>query len=141
MEDLLIAIVRSSGPIDEDELVRCAEWCADVECSHVLVQLVREGKAGMHWPEGAREPMFYQPGGPIRPAETGGAVTVRELPEEFAVLVHRAERNAAERDGALDLLAQLVAIVRREGGYMLPEDQATLRAARALLAEHGRAVP
>lgn len=66
---------------------------------------------------------------------------MKALPEELAVLVHRAERNAAERDGALDLLEQLVAIVRREGGYMAPEDQAVLRVARALLAEHGRAVP
>lgn len=66
---------------------------------------------------------------------------MRALPDEFAALVHRAERNAAERDGALDALESVVAIVRDLGGYMAPEHQATLRGARALLAGHGRSVP
>jgi hypothetical protein len=67
-----------------------------------------------------------------------GAIAAREQPKEFAVLVHRAERNAAERDCVLDLLAKVIAIVSRNGSYMAPEDQATLRIARALLAEYGR---
>lgn len=61
--------------------------------------------------------------------------------EEFVALCHRAERNAAQRDGTLNALAELFEILRKQGGYMTPQDQARLRAAHALLAEHGRVAP
>lgn len=48
---------------------------------------------------------------------------------------------SAQRDQALLVLARVVAILRRQGGYMTSEDQATMRGARALLAEHGMGVP
>lgn len=61
--------------------------------------------------------------------------------EKFAAAVFRASLHKAERDYALDLLARLVAIMSRDGSYLAPEDQATLRVARAVLAEHGRGEP
>lgn len=64
---------------------------------------------------------------------------MRELSPELAIVVHRAEKNAAERDAALDMLRDVAAIVRRTGGFMRPEDQTTLREAIAMLAEYGRA--
>lgn len=48
---------------------------------------------------------------------------------------------SAQCDQALLVLASVVSILRRQGGYMTSEDQATMRGARALLAEHGRSVP
>lgn len=49
------------------------------------------------------------------------------------------DEACAQRDAALNALALLVAHVSRVGGYMSPEDQASLRGARALLCETGRA--
>lgn len=43
-----------------------------------------------------------------------------------------------QRSAALDALSSLVRYVQRVGGFMSAEDQATLRGARALLAELGR---
>ena len=60
---------------------------------------------------------------------------------EFAVMRERCEKSTAERDAALTLLGELVAHVTRVGGYTTPDVQATLRTAKALLAEHGRSMP
>jgi len=46
----------------------------------------------------------------------------------------------ARATAALDALAGVVAILRRQGGHMWAEDQHTYRAARALLVEHGRTI-
>lgn len=46
----------------------------------------------------------------------------------------------ARTSAALDALAGVIGILRRQGGFMKPEDQHTYRAARALLAEHGRTI-
>lgn len=48
------------------------------------------------------------------------------------------ERAWAERDDALIKLQQLERMISRVGGHMTPEDQETLRGARAVLAQHGR---
>lgn len=79
----------------------------------------------------------------VREASPPPASTEAKTAEaaEFDVLVQRAARNAAERDCTLDLLAALVGILGRQGGYMRPDDQASLRGARALLAEQGWSVP
>ncbi len=53
----------------------------------------------------------------------------------------RLEVRTAERDRALDLVAQLERIITATGGYMSPEDQAWLREAQSLLVEHGRRAP
>lgn len=49
-----------------------------------------------------------------------------------------AEIATARCAAALDALAWLVAHLTRVGGYLTPEDQYALRAARALLVESGR---
>lgn len=54
-------------------------------------------------------------------------------PEPIAVL-------RAQRDAALDLLARVVAILRRDGGFRTPRQQATIREANAVLVENGRGV-
>lgn len=46
--------------------------------------------------------------------------------------------TSAQLEEALSLLAALIAIFERDGGYRRPKQQATLRAARALLVERGR---
>lgn len=48
------------------------------------------------------------------------------------------ETAHAQRDAALSALQALESLLTRIGGYMTPEDQDALRAARALLAETGR---
>jgi len=50
------------------------------------------------------------------------------------------ELRTAERDAALSDLAAVVRILIRAGGYLTPQDQVSLRAAMARLAEHGRSV-
>lgn len=47
------------------------------------------------------------------------------------------ELRVAERDAALSALDKLERMIKRIGGHMTPEDQATLRAATAVLAEQG----
>lgn len=58
LKELLIAIVDASGPIDREELTRCASWCADAEDAAVFARLVRTKRIRIHWPEGATEPTF-----------------------------------------------------------------------------------
>lgn len=43
----------------------------------------------------------------------------------------------AERDEAIEALRGVLAILKRDGGFRTPRQQATMRAARALLVEHG----
>jgi hypothetical protein len=47
----------------------------------------------------------------------------------------------AQLSEALDSVHDLLAIMRRNGGYTTPEQQAVLRYARAVLAGAGRPVP
>lgn len=58
--------------------------------------------------------------------------------EIIDVLKRRCEMNAAQRDAAVEALAELVRYVRRVGGYMTHEDQALLWQAEAVIAEAGR---
>lgn len=58
--------------------------------------------------------------------------------ELVAVLMQRCERNAAQRDAALEALRDLVAYVERVSGFMEHKDQETLWRARAVLVEAGR---
>jgi hypothetical protein len=46
----------------------------------------------------------------------------------------------AERDSALDAAADLLAILRRDGGFRTARQQSTIRGVVALLSEHGRSV-
>lgn len=57
---------------------------------------------------------------------------------DLASIIACMERLQAERDAVADSLCALVMYVQRVGGFMSAEDQATLRGARALLAEMGR---
>lgn len=68
-------------------------------------------------------------------------VAVPRIPEPDRELARKLELVEAQRDAALDMLRDVVTIVRRIGGHMDPKDQATMREARATLAEHGRSVP
>lgn len=43
----------------------------------------------------------------------------------------------AQRDEALDMVRRLVKRIDKHGGYSKPDQQADMRGARALLAEHG----
>jgi hypothetical protein len=65
-----------------------------------------------------------------------------EEQREFAVLRERCEKSTAERDAFARACAALVAQLRRRGGFSTPDEQAELRFAVSLLAEHGMgAVP
>jgi uncharacterized protein YfkK (UPF0435 family) len=57
----------------------------------------------------------------------------------FAAVRARAEKNAAERDVALDALADVVRIVDRKA-YLSPAHQAAIARADAVLAEAGRRI-
>lgn len=50
------------------------------------------------------------------------------------------ELVAAEREAMADLATKLLALIKRSGGYLKPEDQELLRFARARLVEQGRRV-
>lgn len=60
----------------------------------------------------------------------------RELAEARTML----ELAVAERDAAIAMSQALVKIIDREGGFIWPQDQATVREAKALLASSGRPV-
>lgn len=59
--------------------------------------------------------------------------------DEFSVLVARAEKSAAERERALDVLANLYACVN-DKAWMPSEVQSVVREAKAVLVEAGRKV-
>ena len=63
----------------------------------------------------------------------------RVIDDAIRLAALRHDESLAQRDAALDTLALLVDILRREGGYLSFEDQQSLRQARALLVETGRA--
>lgn len=63
---------------------------------------------------------------------------LKQVRDELAKVQLRLEEVTAKREFDLDVLAALVRILERTGGYMTPEDQAMLRVARARLAEAGR---
>jgi hypothetical protein len=50
------------------------------------------------------------------------------------------ELLAAERDAMAELAGKLLALIKRQGGYLKAEDQELLRWARARLVEQGRRV-
>lgn len=58
--------------------------------------------------------------------------------EVFRALRARAERNAAERDAAVSALRDLIAYVRKVGGFMEAGDQNMLWRAAAIAEELGR---
>lgn len=60
---------------------------------------------------------------------------------ELTRMAEIVELRTAERDAALVFLDQLEAILKHDGGYRLPEDQAKIRGARAFLVSHGRRSP
>lgn len=82
-----------------------------------------------------------------RPRRSRGRGVAALIPPNGLAALHAAippvlsgalELAWAQRDRAVIALEHLEAVVTRIGGYMTPEDQATLREARATLAEHGR---
>lgn len=53
-------------------------------------------------------------------------------------MAEQLELRVAERDAAIAFVDQLEAALTKQGGWMPPEMQATVRAARAFLVAHGK---
>jgi hypothetical protein len=58
LSELIVTIVKTSGPMERDELTRCVQWCCDARFDASLERLVSDGKITMRWPEGVTEPCF-----------------------------------------------------------------------------------
>jgi hypothetical protein len=77
-----------------------------------------------------------QPGTVAVAAETQLRSVVNAL--HVGHLAQDLQQRTAERDRALELLAQLERIITATGGYMVHTDQVLLREAQALLVQFGK---
>ncbi len=74
----------------------------------------------------------------VRPAAFPAGTGRTSLDEVAQAKLEQHDEASAQRDAAMASLAALCGILTKIGGYMTPEQQQALRAARALLAESAR---